>query len=499
MQRTMEGGGVSLRHVLPESRILGSADIHVRSCCTDSRLCQPGDLFAALVGPHADGHEFVQEAIARGASAVLAERLLPVSVPTCLVEDSDTALGHVCQQLAGQPSRQMHTFGVGGTLGKTTTSFLLASILQAAGQRVGSTNTIAFDDGGQTAPAHRSTPKAPELADWLARMVANGCGSAVVELSNEALARRQTAGVELDAAVVTNVGRGQWNRFGSARNLRRIQARLLDQLKPDGFAVLNADDPGSSFLLERTERPAITIGLHAEAELTATVIERFPSEQTFLLHAGDDTIPVRTHIVGDQHVYNCLAAAAVGLVMGIDLPTVIRGLEAVDAIPGRLERIECGQPFSVFVDYARTPAALAASLRSVRQVTRGRLLCVYGAKGGESEQARPLLGRVVERSADREVITSDNPGHEAPLQIAHDILDGYQRPGRPHILPDREAAILWALSQARPGDSVVIAGKGHENYQVVGTRCLSFNDGEVARSFLRRPDGKMEFPCAIRC
>jgi UDP-N-acetylmuramoyl-L-alanyl-D-glutamate--2,6-diaminopimelate ligase len=274
---------------------------------------------------------------------------------------------------------------------------------------------------------------------------------------------------------------------------------LLDHLKPDGFAVFNADDTSGEFLRSEFDRPAITIGLHSDAELTATVIERFPSEQTFLIHAGDDTIPVRTPIVGDQHVYNCLAAAAAGLVVGIDLATVVRGLESVTAIPGRLERIECGQPFSVFVDYARTPAAMAASLRSLRKVTRGRLICVYGAKGSDSEQTRPLLGRVVERSADREVITSDNPGHEAPLQIAHDILDGYQRPARPHILPDREAAIGWALSQARPGDSVLIAGKGHENYQVVGTRCLCFNDGEVARGFLRRQDGKMEFPCTIRC
>ena len=500
MQLKLDSGvGISLRQTLSDSRILGTSDIRVRSCCTDSRLCQPGDLFVALVGPEADGHEFAQEAVSRGASAVLAERLLPVSVPTCLVPDSDRALGHVCQHLAGRPAQQMNVVGVGGTLGKTTTSFLVASVLKAARQRVGMTNTITYHDSVESTPAHRSTPKAPELADWMARMVANGCQNAVLEISNEALARRRTSGVELDAAVITNVRRGQRNIHGSVRNQRRAQARLIEHLKPGGFAVLNADDAGSEYLLSQVTQPVMTIGLHGDAELTATVVERFASEQTFLLHAGDETIPVRTHVVGDQHVYNCLAAAAVGLVMGVDLPTVVRGLESVTAVPGRLERIECGQPFGVFVDYARTPDALAASLRSLRQVTQGRLICVFGAKGDDGGETRPALGRVVERSADREVITSDNPGHEEPLQIAHDILDGYRQPGRPHILPDRSAAIGWALSQARPGDCVLIAGKGHENYQMIGTRYLSFSDGAVVRNWLREQDGKTEFSCKIPC
>jgi UDP-N-acetylmuramoyl-L-alanyl-D-glutamate--2,6-diaminopimelate ligase len=500
MQQAMDcGGGVSLRQVLPRGKFLGSSDIRVRSCCSDSRIVRPGDLFVALVGGNSDGHEFAQQAVAQGATAVLAERLLPVPVPTCLVPDSRMALGHICQHLAGQPTRQMNVVGVSGSHGKTTTSVLISSVLKAAQQRVGTTNTVAYDDSFESSAARRTTPTAPELASWMARMVANGCQSAVIEVSSGALAARHLAGVELDAAVLTNIRRGQSGKHGSLLNYRRAKERLFEHLKPDGLAVLNADDPASQYLLSRVEQPMITIGMRAEAELTATLVERFPGEQTFLLHAGNETIPVRTRIIGDQHIYNCLAATAIGLVMGIDLPTIVRGLEQVAHVAGHLERVECGQPFGVYVDCAQTPDALAVALQTLRQVTPGRVFCVYGAKADGDRANRPLMGRVVERAADREVITCDNPEHEQPLQIAHDILDGYRRPGRPHILPDREAAIGWALSQARTGDSVLIAGKGHESFQRIGSRCLSFNDGDVARTWLRQQDGRTELPCITRC
>jgi UDP-N-acetylmuramoyl-L-alanyl-D-glutamate--2,6-diaminopimelate ligase len=299
--------------------------------------------------------------------------------------------------------------------------------------------------------------------------------------------------VLLDVGVVTNVRRDHIDFHGSLQNYRRAKSLLFRQLKPDGVAVVNADDPSSKFVLQAVDQPVLTVGMHLPAELTATVIERHAGEQTFLLTAGNETVAVQTQMIGDHHVHNCLSAAAVGLLSGLDLTTIARGLESVGRIPGRMEPIVCGQPFGVYVDRARTPDTLAVTLRALRSVTSGRLICVFGAAGGIDGSQRPLLGRVVERGADLGVITNDNPRHEQPLQIAHDIIDGYGRPARSHILPDRAEAIRWALSQARPGDAVLIAGKGDRRYQIIGNHRQFFDDGEVARGWLQDVGSQIDY------
>ena len=265
---------------------------------------------------------------------------------------------------------------------------------------------------------------------------------------------------------------------------------MFKHLKPGGFAVVNADDPGSRYLLDRVESPLITVGFSEHAQLRAEMLERCPSEQTFLMMAGQETVPVRTHMIGDQHVYNCLSAAAVGLVLGLDLTTIVRGIESCEQVPGRMERIECGQSFSLFVDQAQSPVTLAASLHALKQVTSGRVLCVYGASVWHDAQERAKFGRIGERHADVGVITSNNPGHEPPLQIAHDMLDGCEHPGRAHIIPDRRKAIQWALGEAQPGDTVLVAGKGDLAYQIVGEQLVPFDDRAVARKWLHgdRPE-----------
>jgi len=261
-------------------------------------------------------------------------------------------------------------------------------------------------------------------------------------------------------------------------------------LKPEGFVVLNADDPTCEKLLDEIGHPVLTVGMRNPAELTATVIERYQSEQTFLLHAGNESVAVRTRMIGEHHIYNCLAAAAVGLVMGIELSTVVRGIESVEGIPGRMERIDCGQPFGVFVDEARTPGSLSACLKALRRVTPGRVICVYGPDGRRPSELRPQLGTVVERGADVGIITANNPRHHEPLQIAHDVLDGYDRPGSAHVMPGRQRAIEWALGNAGRGDAVLIAGKGAETFQMVGGKKQTFDDREVARAWLYSGGGK---------
>ena len=477
--------GISLREVLPKGRFLGADKIRVHGCCSDYRSCRPGDVYVAVVGADEDGHDHVDEALQRGAVAVVTERLVPGNVASCIVPDTREAYGLLCQHLAGLPHRQLELIGVTGTFGKTITALLLASVLEAAQRQAGVLCSLGYSDSDVTSPAEGATPQPAQLASWLSRMVANGCSHAVLEASSEALVSRHLAGVELDAAILTNVHREHLDLHGSLKNYRRAKQRLFERLKPGGFAIVNADDPESRFVLPEINGPVITVGMHEGAQLQAQLVDRCPSEQTFLLMAGQETVPVRTLSVGDSFIYNCLSAAAVGLVMGLDLTAIVRGLESLERIPGRLERIECGQAFSVFVDQAQTPVTLAAALHALRQVTAGRLLCVYGATTWQDGQQRAALGHVAERGADVGVITSNNPGHEAPLQIAHDILDGFKDPGRAHIIPDRAKAIQWALGEARPGDTVLIAGKGDQLYQTIGQRPMRFDDREVARRWLR--------------
>jgi len=482
MQSTSERVGISLREALPEGRILGSADVRTTSCCSDARQCRDGDLYVALVDPDGDGHDAADEAVRRGAIAILAEHHLPVRVPVCIVPDTREALGTICQQLAGNPADELQMVGVTGTNGKTTTSLLIASVLREAGHRTGVSGSLGHSDSFDGVPAHRTTPHAPEMAELLRQMSANGCSHAVTELSSRGLAQRRNAGIEYDAAVLTNIRRDHLDYHGTVMNYRRAKARLLERLKPHGFAVLNADDAGCQHLLPKLTCPVITFGIREEAEVSGQILERFASEQTFLLTAGNQSVPVRTRMIGDSHLANCLAAAAFGLVAGIDLMTVARGLEAVDRVPARLDRVECGQDFGVFVDCADTPDRLAVSLNTLRKVTPGRVLCVYSASSRRSAGERPMLGRVVERAADVGIITAARQHIEPTHDVTHDILDGYERPARAHAIPSRQQAIRWALDHARPGDSLLIAG-GDQGALRAGSQG-DCEDIELARSWL---------------
>jgi UDP-N-acetylmuramoyl-L-alanyl-D-glutamate--2,6-diaminopimelate ligase len=481
------GHPIRLRQWLPEAELIGADDLCVASCACDSREVRPGDLFAALPGTTRDGHEFVVEAVGRGAAAVLAERRVAgVNLPFCLVPDARNAYGRVCQALAGNPSRDLRVVGITGTNGKTTTSHLVAGVLASAGYPVGVLGTLGAFDGTDAWPSSMTTPPAHELARWLGRTRANGCTHAVLEVSSHGLAQSRLAGIELDAACITNVRRDHLDYHGSIHDYRMTKCRLLEYLTGEGFAVINADDPISAAHLAQIGSPALTVAMRSAAEITAEIVERYLSEQTFLLTAGSETIPVRTRMIGTHHVYNCLVAAAVGLAYGIDLATVVRGLESVTAVPGRLERIECGQPFGVFVDFAHTPDALAGSLRALAAVVEGRLFCVFGAGGDRDKHKRPLMGRAVESAADVAVITSDNPRSEDPNAIVADVLRGFREPERVRTIADRGEAIRWALSAALPGDCVLIAGKGHETCQIIGENPIPFDDREVARDWLYR-------------
>lgn len=479
------GHPISLRRLLPAAEFLGADDIHVSGCSCDSRRIEPGHLFAALAGGRHDGRDFVAQAAARGCAAVLVERPVPeVALPSCIVPNARDGYGRICQALAGEPSHDLKVVGITGTNGKTTTSCLVASVLTAAGYQVGLLGTLGYLDGKEIEESTLTTPPADELAAWLARMVENGCSHAVMEVSSHALDQSRVAGIRLDAACVTNVTRDHLDYHHTLRDYRRTKAKLFDHLAGEGFVVINADDPVSAGYLRRIDGPVLTVGIHSAAEITAVPLEEYLSEQTFLLCAGSETVPVRTEMIGTHHVYNCLVAAAVGLTYGIDLTTVVRGLEAAGHVPGRLERIECGQPFGVFVDYAHTPDALVRCLRTLRGVTGGRLICVFGAGGDRDRRKRPLMGRAVESAADLAIVTSDNPRTEDPLAIIRQVLAGFVHPAQAEVVPDRAEAIGRALAVAQPSDCVLIAGKGHEDYQIIGEDRIPLDDREVAREWL---------------
>lgn len=478
--------GISLQQVLPEAELIGADELRVASCCADSRACRPGDLFVAISGASDDGAAHIREAIKRGAAAVLADRPLPpdCQTPACYVADVREAFGQVCQALAGYPGRRLRTIGITGTNGKTTVSYLVAGVLAVNDYRTGILGTLGYFDGDEFETAAWTTPPAPVLANWLARISANGCTHAVMEVSSHALAQSRVAGLDFDVACFTNLRRDHLDFHGTIRQYHAAKARLLEHLLPEGFTVVNADDPVAAGLLAKVDGPVLSFGIENEAEVSAEPLEQFASEQTFLLSVENDAVPVRTPLVGRHNIYNCLAAAAVGLAYGIDLPAIVRGLESIQNIPGRLERLECGQPFSVFVDYAHTPDALTGSLETLRQVASGRLICVFGAGGDRDPTKRPLMGRAVEAVADLAVLTNDNPRSEPPQRILGQILGGFRRPSEAWVIADRAEAIRWALSQARAGDCVLIAGKGHEQFQIVGNEQFEFDDRHIARQWL---------------
>jgi UDP-N-acetylmuramoyl-L-alanyl-D-glutamate--2,6-diaminopimelate ligase len=475
----------SLHAVLPEAAIHGADDIGFQRCASDSRRVMPGDLFVAIRGEKLDGMNFIAEAVDHGCAGVLSDRPIDdYRIPVAVVPNARAALGILCQHLAGDPSRQMKVIGVTGTNGKTTTSCLIAGVLNHAGYKTGLIGTLGYFDGDDVEDPTHTTPPPEKLAALLGRMATGRCSHAVMEVSSHALSQSRIAGISYDAACMTNVTHDHLDYHPSIQDYRQTKKKLFEHLTGEGFAVINADDPVSAAFLRSLDGPTLTIGIEKTAEIMATPIEQCASEQTFLITAGSETLPVRTQMIGTHHIYNCLTATAVGLTYGIELPRIVRSLEAAAHVPGRLERIECGQPFSVFVDFAHTPDALQKALQTLRAVTAGRVICVFGAGGDRDQSKRPLMGQIAEKNADLAVVTSDNPRREDPMAILIDILKGFSNAERAEIIPDRGEAIHHSLAAARPGDCVLIAGKGHERFQIVGDEQFDFDDREVAKQWL---------------
>jgi UDP-N-acetylmuramoyl-L-alanyl-D-glutamate--2,6-diaminopimelate ligase len=374
--------------------------------------------------------------------------------------------------------------GVTGTHGKTTVARLLSSILREAGGTVATLDSFGYWDGYEDRAAlGRLSP--PALASSLANMVAVGATHAVVEISSQELSRQVLAGVTLDAACITQIAPHHLNWHGSLENYRQAKRKIFEYLHADSLVVLNADDQHSMRMLSELNLPALTFGLKNACEISANIVEQHVNEQTFVLSAGEDSVGVRTALVGDHHVYNCLAAATMALGYGASLRAVARGLEAVDHLPGRMERIACGQPFAVMVDAADSPEAIRSCLRAARQTTTGRIICVFGANSGHDLHELPAIGRVIGAMSDLAILTSGAAADPGEHRSCMEVRSGFADPRKARVIVDRFESIAEALREAEPGDTVVIAGMGETPHHPVGPQGALINDCEVVQRLLR--------------
>ena len=480
---------VSLRRLLPVASFVGCADVIVTDATERSDECAPGVIFAAIPGTHHKGVDFLPEALARGASAVMTDQpLAAIRVPQCIVPDVRRAFAETCHALHGYPSWRLGLVGVTGTNGKTTTTWLIRALLEAMGRPTGILGTVEYSDGIARAPAGLTTPPSRTFAAWLASMVERKTRYAAVELSSHALDQQRCAGTLLDVAIVTNVTQDHFDYHGTAARYLAAKAEILGMVKRGGLAVLNADDPLSVPLAAHVPATAqlATFGSEAAADCTAHHVRVSGDGCRFVLRHRLDEVEVRLPLIGRHNVANSLAAAAAGVHFGLSLSDIAAGLSAVEAVPGRLEPVDCGQDFGVYVDYAHTDDALSRSIEAVREITSGRVICVFGAGGDRDRSKRPLMGQAA-AAADVVVVTSDNPRSEDPRAIIDEILHGCDKTQiRPQVEPDRSRAIAWALQQAGPGDTVLVAGKGHERVQIVGAEQVPFDDGAVCRRALAR-------------
>lgn len=478
--------GVSLRAILAQERSDSLVpDVRVASCTSDASRVRPGDVFVAITDVEDDGHDAAAQAAHRGAAAVICERPVPVfDVPQIVVSDSRTAYGRLCQAIVGNPSRQLKVVGVTGTHGKTTVSRLLSSIFRAAGLTAGTLDSFGYFDGDDDCPPLGPSLTPPVVARSLAQMDMSGATHAVVEVSSRELSQQVFSGMRLDAVCMTHVGRRHLGWHGSIENHRKATRRIVDHMDLDAVAVLNADDPASVSILSELNQPALTFGMRLPAEVTAEIIEQYINEQLFVISAGEDSIGVRTPIIGDHHVYNCLAAAATALAYGIELPEIAQGLEAVDVLPGRMERVMCGQDFAVLIDAADSPDALRASLRAARSATSGRVICVYGSHDECDLADYPAAGRVLGAMADVVSVTHGYPTGESHRSCM-ELRTGFADPRKAHIVLDRTEAIAGALRQAQTGDTVLVAGMGHRVHTSAAADGELINDCEIVRQLLR--------------
>jgi UDP-N-acetylmuramoyl-L-alanyl-D-glutamate--2,6-diaminopimelate ligase len=478
----------TLAAAIPIRQVIGTLDRSVESIAYDSRRVQKNSLFVALRGERADGHDFIGQAIDKGATAVLAERAEQNSRASyLLVENTRAALPDLAATFYGFPARRLKLAGVTGTNGKTTTTFLIKHICEKAGLRCGLIGTVRYEIGERILPAIRTTPESLDLQELLAQIANAGCKAAAMEVSSHALAQERTRGLEWDVAVFTNLTQDHLDFHGTMENYFESKVKLFSQLtqqqkKRKPVAVVNIDDRYGEQLLGKIDKsiPVVTYGMGARSDFRASNYRIEFGGTSFQLDARGRSYLVRVPLIGRFNVSNSLAALAAANALGVNLRAAVLSLGKTPQVPGRLEAVPAKRQFQIYVDYAHTPDALLNVIKTLRELGPRRLIVVFGCGGDRDRQKRPLMGSIVDQNADYAIITSDNPRKEDPEAIIADVEKGFRANHREKIV-DRGAAIARAIAIAQPHDVVLIAGKGHETYQEFSDHTVPFDDIQVAR------------------
>lgn len=483
-----------LAALIEGAQIIGDPDTIVTDIVQDSRQTSRGAMFVAMRGARVDGHSFIPEVIKKGAAVIMTEQAIdpPAGTAVLKVPALDAALQIVVPAFWDYPGRQLRMIGITGTNGKTTTSYLIRAILREAGRKTGLIGTIQILIGDKKLPVHNTTPNVVDLQRILAAMVDEGMEYAVMEVSSHALDQDRVAGCEFDTAVFTNLTQDHLDYHKTMENYRLAKAKLFAGLaagtKPGKTAVVNIDDEAGAFMLEHTTAERITYAIKDEkADLRAVEVRLHASGADFAVQGGFGRIKLQLAITGLFNVYNVLGAVGAALAEEIPVGVIEKALTAFRGVPGRFELIDCGQPFAVVVDYAHTPDGLENILRTAREITPHHIITVFGCGGDRDKTKRPIMGRIAAELSDAVIATSDNPRSEDPASILDDVMTGVrEKIGNKAVdeIPDRRQAIFVAIAMAQPGDTVIIAGKGHEDYQILKDKTIHFDDREVAREAL---------------
>jgi UDP-N-acetylmuramoyl-L-alanyl-D-glutamate--2,6-diaminopimelate ligase len=478
-------GPVGIRQLIgDDARAVSVPDVPVSGIAYRSGAVAAGDAFFCIAGFKHDGHDFAADAVASGAAALVVERELPVNAPQFVVSDTRSALSTAAAEFFGHPSDSVRVAGITGTNGKTTTAYLLDSILRSAGMTTGLIGTVETRIGGERVRSERTTPEGADLHELLARMREAGVDACSMEVSSHAIDLHRVDGVHFAVAAFTNLTQDHLDYHHTLEEYYSVKRRLFTEFEVDR-AVLNLDDPCGADLLQQ-HPDAITVARGGGAEVTSRQELLGAKGSEFLLVTPSGEARVSLPLAGGYNVSNALVAAACALALGVEMTDIVTGLEHAPQVPGRLERIECGQPFEVIVDYAHTPDSLEKAVAAVRAVTPGRLITVFGCGGDRDPEKRPAMGAAAaEAGSDHVIITSDNPRSEDPVGIILQIEDGLAASGVAYeTVIDRREAIERAVSMADAGDTVLLAGKGHEDYQIFSDRTIHFDDREVAREVI---------------
>ncbi len=483
-----------LMEALSGAQVDGPLDREILAIHYDSRRVTPDSVFVAMPGTRSNGHQFIEQAVQRGAGAIIVEKAPPASkrATVICVPDAREAMARLAAHFYSYPYRKMKVIGVTGTNGKTTVTFMIKRILEEAGIKTGLIGTVRYEIGSRVIPAARTTPEAIELNEMMFQMQRQNCGAVVMEVSSHALVQKRVFGIDFDVAVFTNLTQDHLDyhkTMDAYFDAKTILFKSLSSNGKIGMAVINLDDPRGRELDAMPLRAAkLTYGAHGDAMVRVRELKTNCVGLRFEVATPKGTEKITLPLFGRYNVSNTLAAVGACLTLGVKLPVMARALRGLPQVPGRLERIDCGQPFQVFVDYAHTDDALKNVLSTLRETVEGRLLVCFGCGGNRDAKKRPLMGRVAGELADFAVVTSDNPRKEEPRAIISQIEEGLAQAGgqsKYEVLVDRREAIGRALSLAQPKDIVVIAGKGHETYQEFADTVISFDDREVAREFLQ--------------